>query len=161
MKKLGFTLFALVLMAMLPALGMGAEKTHAHHAYKTHLSGSAVVPKVKTTAKGMATFEAEMGGKELKYKLTVKDIENVTAAHIHIAKKGKNGPPVAGLFAGPKKEGKFSGALGEGTITDKDLVGPMAGKTVEDLIKALRSGELYVNVHTDKYPDGELRGQIK
>lgn len=158
MKKLGFYLFALVLMAMLPALGMGAEKTHT---YKTVLSGHVVVPMATTTAKGMATFETAMGGKELTYKLTVEDIENVTAAHIHIAKKGKNGPPVAGLFAGPKKEGKFSGTLAEGTITDKDLVGPMAGKTVKDLIKALRSGELYVNVHTDKYPDGELRGQIK
>lgn len=158
MKKLSFYLFALVLMAMLPALGAGAEKMHV---YKAELSGHAVVPMATTTAKGMATFEATMEGKELTYKLTVEDIENVSAAHIHIAKKGKNGPPVAGLFAGPKKEGKFSGALGEGTITDKDLVGPMAGKTVKDLIKALRSGELYVNVHTDKYPDGELRGQIK
>jgi len=158
MKKLSFYLFALVLVTMLPALGMGAEKTHA---YKTELSGHAVIPMATTMAKGMATFETAMGGKELTYKLTVEDIENVTAAHIHIAKKGKNGPPVAGLFAGPKKEGKFSGTLGEGTITDKDLVGPMAGKTVKDLVKALRSGGLYVNVHTDKYPDGELRGQIK
>jgi hypothetical protein len=156
MKKLSFYLFAFVLMAMLPALGAGAEKT-----YKAELSGHAVVPMATTTAKGMATFEATMGGKELTYKLTVEGIENVSAAHIHVAKKGKNGPPVAGLFAGPKKEGKFSGTLGEGTITDKNLVGPMAGKTVEDLIKALRAGELYVNVHTDKYPDGELRGQIK
>ncbi len=158
MKKLSLYLFAFVLMAMLPALGSGAEKTHA---YKAELSGHAVIPMATTTAKGMATFETTMSGKELTFKLTVEDIENVTAAHIHIAKKGKNGPPVAGLFAGPKKEGKFSGTLGEGTITDKDLVGPMAGKTVKDLIKALRSGELYVNVHTDKYPDGELRGQIK
>jgi hypothetical protein len=156
MKKLGITLFALVLVAMLPALGVAKS-----HAYKAELSGGAVVPEVTTTAKGAAEFEATMGGKELKYKLTVEGIENVTAAHIHIGKKGKNGPPVAGLFAGPKKEGTFSGTLGEGTITDKDLVGPLAGKTVKDLIKALRSGELYVNVHTDKYPDGELRGQIK
>lgn len=158
MKKLSVYLFALALLVLVPALGMAAEKSHT---YKAELSGRAVVPQVTTTAKGMATFESAMGGKELQYKLTVEDIENVTAAHIHIGKKGKNGPPVAGLFAGPKKEGKFSGMLGEGTITDKDLVGPMAGKTVKDLIKALRSGELYVNVHTDKYPDGELRGRIK
>ena len=146
---------------MLPALGTAAEMTHAHHGFKTHLSGKEVVPVVKTTAKGMATFKPEMDGKTLHYSLTVDGIENVTAAHIHIGKKGKNGPPVAGLFAGPKKEGMFSGTLGEGTITEKDLVGPMAGKTVEDLIKALHAGELYVNVHTVKYPDGELRGQIK
>lgn len=158
MKKASLYLLALVLLALVPALGMAAEKSHA---YKAELSGGAVVPQVMTTAKGTAEFETTMSGKELKYKLTVEDIENVTAAHIHIGKKGKSGPPVAGLFAGPKKEGKFSGTLGEGTITDTDLMGPMAGKTLKDLIKALRSGELYVNVHTDKYPDGELRGQIK
>lgn len=158
MKKMSLYLIALALLALLPALGLAAEKSHT---YKAGLSGSVVVPKVTTTAKGAAEFETAMGGKELKYKLTVEDIENITAAHIHIGKKGKNGPPVAGLFGGPKKEGKFSGTLGEGTITDKDLVGPMGGKTVKDLIKALRSGKLYVNVHTGKYPDGELRGQIK
>jgi hypothetical protein len=156
MKKISLYLLALALLALVPALGMAKS-----HAYKAELSGSAVIPEVTTTAKGAAEFEDTMDGKELKYKLTVEGIESVTAAHIHIAKKGKNGPPVAGLFAGPKKEGTFSGTLGEGTITDKDLVGPMAGKTLKDLIKALRSGELYVNVHTDKYPDGELRGQIK
>jgi hypothetical protein len=158
MKKMSMHLVAFVLIAMAPALGAAAGKSHT---YKTHLSGSAVVPAVTTTAKGMAEFQTTMDGKELKYKLEVEGIENVTAAHIHMAKKGENGPPVAGLFAGPKKEGMFSGTLSEGTITDKDLVGPMEGKTVKDLIKALRAGELYVNVHTDKYPDGELRGQIK
>jgi hypothetical protein len=158
MKRMSLYLLALALLALAPTLGVAAEKAHA---YKAGLSGGAVVPKITTTAKGAAVFETTMGGKELKYKLTVEDIENVTAAHIHIGKKGKNGPPVAGLFGGPKKEGKFSGTLGEGTITDKELVGPMGGKTVKDVIKALRSGELYVNVHTGKYPDGELRGQIK
>ncbi len=160
MKKLSISLLAVALIALVPAAGTAAKKSGGH-AYKTHLSGGAVVPPVKTTAKGAALFEAAMGGKELKYKLTVENLENVTAAHIHIARKGKNGPPVAPLFGGPKKEGMYTGTLGEGTITDKDLVGPMGGKTVKDLIKALRAGELYVNVHTDKYPDGELRGQIK
>ena len=158
MKKASLYLLALALLALVPALGAAAEKSHT---YKAALSGKAVVAPITTTAKGTAEFETTMDGKELQYKLTVDDIENVTATHIHLGKKGKNGPPVAGLFAGPKKEGKFSGTLGEGTITDTDLVGPMAGKTIKDLIKTLRSGELYVNVHTDKHPDGELRGQIK
>ncbi len=161
MKKLSISLLAVILIAMVPVFATAAKKAGSHHVYKAVLSGGAVVPRVATTAKGAATFEAAMDGKELTYKLTVEGIENVTAAHIHIGKKGKSGPPVAGLFAGPKKEGEFSGTLGEGTITDADLVGPMGGKTIKDLIKALRAGELYVNVHTDKYPDGELRGQIK
>ena len=57
---------------------------------------------------------------------------------------GKNGGPVAGLFAGPKKEGKFSGELAKGTITDKDLIGPLAGKTIGDLVKLIKDGGAYV-----------------
>ncbi len=159
MKRTLLYLIALALIAMVPALSI-AKKAGGHHDYKAAISGKMEVAKVKTAATGMVTFEPAMDGKELKYKLTVKDIENVTAAHVHLGKKGKSGPPVVGLFSGPEKNGKFSGTLAEGTITDKDLVGPLSGKTVKDLIKDIREGALYVNVHTEKYPDGEIRGQI-
>jgi len=98
--------------------------------------------------------------KALSYYVTVSDIENVTAAHIHLGKKGENGPPVA-VITNDKKAGKFSGTLAEGTITKKELMGPMAGKSVEDLFKQIKKGNAYLNVHTDKYPNGEIRGQIK
>ncbi len=160
MKRLSTILFAVVLIAMVPALGTAAKKT-AHHYYKAAITGKMEVPTVKTTARGMVTFEPTADGKELKYKLTVKGIKDVTAAHVHFGKKGESGPPVVGLFSGPEKKGKFSGTLATGTITDKDLTGPLSGKTVEDLVKDIRGGELYVNVHTDKYPDGEIRGQLK
>jgi hypothetical protein len=75
--------------------------------------------------------------------------------------KGKNGPPLVNLFTGPKKEGKFSGGLSEGTITAKDLSGDLMGKSLEDLEQLIKSGETYVNVHTVAKPDGEIRGQIK
>ncbi len=159
MKRLSLLLFAVAVMTMIPSLGIA--KKAVHHEYKAVISGKMETPKIKTAATGMVTFEPAMDGKELKYKLTVKDIENVTAAHVHLGMLGKSGPPVTGLFSGPEKTGKFSGVLAEGTITEKDLVGPLSGKTIEDLIKDLRKGELYVNVHTEKYPDGEIRGQIK
>jgi CHRD domain len=162
MKKMSIIFFVIVLTAMIPSVGIGAQKKHVRQVtYRTYLTGGTEVPHIKTAARGMAVFKPEMGGKELHYAVTVKDIDNVTAAHVHFGKKGKNGPPVVGLFAGPKKEGKFSGTLAEGTITEKDLAGPLAGKTIKDFIRALHRGELYVNVHTDKYPDGELRGQLR
>ncbi len=151
---------ALAVIAMIPALGIAAKKAGAHHDYKAAISGKMEIPKIKTAATGMVTFEPVMDGKELKYKLTVKGINDVTAAHVHFGKKGESGPPVVALFSGPEKKGKFSGTLAEGTITDKDLVGPLSGKTVKDLIKDIQGKELYVNVHTEKYPDGEIRGQI-
>lgn len=156
MKTLKLILFVVLAFALTVSLGMAAS-----HAFKAKLTGKEVVPIVTTKAKGEADFKPGKDGKELTYTLTVKDIENVSAAHIHTGKKGENGGPVAGLFAGPKKAGKFSGVLVKGTITDKDLMGPLAGKTVADLVAMIKSGGAYVNVHTDKYPDGELRGQIK
>ncbi len=156
MRKVQLLLFAILATVLTVSLGFAAEK-----GFRAKLSGRDVVPVVKTKAKGDTEFKLSKDGKSLSYKLTVKDIENVTAAHIHKGKKGENGPPVAGLFAGPKKEGKFSGVLAEGTITEKELLGELQGKPLDELLKLIKAGELYVNVHTDAHPDGEIRGQIK
>ena len=101
-------------------------------------------------------------GSALRYELKVDDIENVTAAHLHTGKRTSiEGPVVASLFLGPKKSGEFSGTLAQGMITDKDLAGPLKGKKVDDLVRMMKDGDIYVNVHTDRHPAGEIRGQVK
>jgi hypothetical protein len=40
------------------------------------------------------------------------------------------------------------------------LTGPLKDKTIADLVTAMQSGQTYVNVQTEDYPEGELRGQI-
>lgn len=157
MKKilLRLVIFPAVILFATFAIAAGKGDFHAK------LSGKEETPVVKTKAKGEAVFHLVKEGNELKYKLTVANIENVTAAHIHAGKKGVEGPPVAGLFAGPEKKGSFSGVLAEGTISNKELMGSLSGKSVQDLVKMIKSGDTYVNVHTDKYPNGELRGEIR
>jgi hypothetical protein len=152
MKKLYLIVFLLV-------VGLTTASFAAEKSFKAMLSGSESVPAVVTMAKGDATFTVIKDEEALSYYVTVADIENVTAAHIHLGKKGENGAPVA-LITNEKKDGKFSGTLAEGTITKKDLMGSMTGKSVEDLIKQIKKGNAYINVHTDKYPNGEIRGQI-
>ncbi len=156
MDKIKLFLFVMLAIVLTASLGFAAEKS-----FSAKLSGKDSTPVVKTKAHGKAEFKLSKDGKELKFKLAVKDIENVTAAHIHMGKKGVNGPPLAGLYAGPKKEGKFSGTLAEGTIMEKDLVGELQGKSLDELVKLFKSGSTYVNVHTDINLDGEIRGQIK
>ncbi len=148
-------LLIVLLVLSLTSLGIAAGP------FKAALSGKDEVASVNTPAKGEATFELDKAGKTLKYRVTVSDIENVTAAHVHEGAKGKDGPPLALIDIKGKKMGKFSGTLAVGTITDKDLLGPMKGKTVKDLVKEIEAGNTYVNVHTTKYPNGELRGQIQ
>jgi hypothetical protein len=150
-----FAIFSVVFLFAGFAVAAGKDT------FSTKLTGGEETPAVKTKAKGEAVFYLLKNGREIGYKLTVSDIENVTAAHIHMGKKGVEGPPLAGLFAGPKKEGGFSGILAEGTLTGKDLMGSLSGKSVQDLVKMIKTGNTYVNVHTDKYPNGELRGQIR
>jgi aldose sugar dehydrogenase len=136
------------------------------------LSGAEEVPARDTPAEGEAEFRLNKDGTELTFRLRVEDIENVVAAHIHLGASGVNGPIVAQLF-GPVAPGGGSAKrnLARGTLTAEDLVGPLAGMPLSALVEALRSGNAYVNVHTDDgvappdtgpgdFPGGEIRGQI-
>ena len=153
MRKMHLIVFLLV-------VGLATIAFAAGNSFKAMLSGSEDVPAVKTMAKGEAVFTLSKDGKELSYKVTVSDIEDVIVAHIHLGKKGENGPPVA-LITNEKKAGKFSGTLAEGKITANELMGSLMGKSVKELVEQIKEGNTYLNVHTDKYPGGEIRGQIK
>ena len=153
-KVISLIAFTILLTA---SLGMAAS----HSVFKATLAGKDEVPAVETKATGEAIFKLSKDGKEIFYTLKEKDIDNAKAAHIHAGKMGEEGAVLVGLFGGPKKEGMFSGVLAKGTIKDTNLVGPLAGKTIGDLVDMLKSGGAYVNVHTDKYPGGEIRGQVK
>ena len=63
------------------------------------------------------------------------------------------------LMSGPPT-GAVNGQLSKGTITSADLQGPLTGKHISDLVKLLKTGGAYINVHTSKNQDGEIRGQV-
>ena len=163
-------LFALVFVALLVTVGT-AVAVNRH--FKTHTSGDADVPPRPTLAQGEAQFRLSEDGTELHYKLIAANIENVIAAHIHLAAPGVNGQIVAFLF-GPVAPGggRTDGVLAEGTITASDLVGPLEGRPLSALVDAIEAGNTYVNIHTNDgmgvintgpgdFPGGEVRGQIR
>ncbi len=123
------------------------------------LSGVGEVPSVQTSATGRARFELEENDTELDFRVNTDFIVGVTQAHIHLGLPNENGPVVAFLFGPAGAMGVVQGRLSRGTISAGDLVGPLAGN-FESFVAALRSGELYVNVHTETMPSGEIRGQI-
>jgi hypothetical protein len=150
--------------------------------YSVHLSGGNEVPPVETPAQGQAIFRLNRQGTELYYKLIVANLSNIVQAHIHLGAPGQNGGVVAWLFpSGPFPpnpvppvhwiEGRFSGVLAEGILTDADLVGALAGMTLADLIEHFDNHNAYVNVHTNDFvdpantgpgdfPGGEVRGNF-
>ncbi|MCW9708684.1 CHRD domain-containing protein [Fodinibius salsisoli] len=135
------------------------------HNFRTHLKGENEVPAVETNAQGQAIFKVSNDGTSIHYKLIVANIENVLMAHIHNAPAGENGGVVVWLYpsAPPPQliEGRTQGILAEGTITADDLVGSLAGQSLDILLEEMKAGRTYVNVHTEQNPGGEVRGQIK
>ncbi len=133
--------------------------------FEAQLSGKNQSPAVDTPAHGVATFQISADGKSLSYRVSVTDIENVSMAHIHMGPAGEEGPVVAWLYPSKPpavvKKGKFTGVLARGTLTAANLAGPLEGKTIADLVEQIKAGKAYVNVHTEKYPAGEIRGQIE
>ena len=139
----------------------------------SHLNGGEEVPTRDTRATGTAVFKLSDDGTELQYRLVVANIENVVAAHIHIAPFGANGPVVAFLYGNvPPAGGRVDGVLATGTITAANLTGPLAGQALSVLVEAIEAGNAYVNVHTNDgvgdpnsgpgdFPGGEIRAQME
>lgn len=138
--------------------GADAMKKQAR-VFTAHLSGA------NTSATGQAIFRVSADGMSMSYQLIVANITNVTVSHIHVAPVGVNGPVIVWLYPaspppGPPT-GPFSGVLASGTITGANLVGPMLGNSMADLIALITAGNTYVNVHTVANPGGEIRGQLQ
>jgi hypothetical protein len=138
----------------------------------THLKGRYEIPLRDTDAQGQATFRVSDDGTSVDYKVIASNIDNVVASHIHLGPATANGPIVVFLF-GPAAAGggRHDGVLAEGTFTAANLIGPLAGHPLSDLLAAVESGMAYVNVHTNDgqdptntgpgdFPGGEIRGQL-
>lgn len=128
--------------------------------FRAILSGRKEVPPVRTIASGNAVFRLSSNRTRLGFRLVVRNISRMTQAHIHLGRRGENGPIVAFLF-GPSKFGiSVRRGVVRGVLTNRDLVGPLRGKTIRDLVREIERGNAYVNAHTVQHPNGEIRGQI-
>ena len=137
-----------------------AAFAQAEQKFTAKLTGKDEVPPKNTKATGTAEFNVTANGKTMIYKVNVMNMDKVTQAHIHSGKQGVNGPPVVWLYNSSKASGPMNGMLSQGNITSSDLVGPLKGKQISDLVKLINDGQAYVNVHTETDPKGEIRGQV-
>ena len=155
MKTRRILLALIVALLVLVPAGRGENTRN----FVAPLKDSNEVPPRDTNAAGNAIFRV-LNDDEIYFKLIVANIDNVLDAHIHLAAEGINGPVVVDLYPGGNTGPQTEGILSEGIITTANLVGPLTGLTLEDLIEAMAAGNTYVNVHTTQFPGGEIRGQI-
>ena len=166
------------------------------HNFSVHLTGDqepTPVPPAPSPqdsqAQGQAIIKIAEDQLSFDYKLIAANIDNVVQAHIHCGPRGVNGGIFIWLFpsvtsttplTGPT--GPQDGVLAEGTVVSGATlnVRPVAASAVcpggvanfADALSKIRSGNAYVNVHTNDgvaptntgpgdFPGGEIRAQLE
>jgi hypothetical protein len=109
---------------------------------KVTLAGDQEVPPVKSAGTGAGTITVG-ADKSVSGSVTTTGIAG-TAAHVHEAATGKNGPVIIPL-----------------TKSGDTYTVPAGAKLTDAQFASFQAGNLYVNVHTAANPDGEMRGQLK
>jgi hypothetical protein len=105
------------------------------------LNGLQEVPETPSTGLGTAVLILNDAQTEVSYEIQFSGLLGTqTAAHFHHAPPGLNGPVIFPLAVGSPISGTWA-------VTPADVA-------------ALSAMEVYVNVHTDLYPGGEIRGNI-
>jgi hypothetical protein len=146
--------------------------------FEARLEGFQENPSISTTGTGEFELRIDEDSQTMEFVLRYEDLEGVapfftdgvvTAAHIHIAARGVNGGVAPWLCGGGGKPAcpTPSGTV-TGVIVPSDITGP-AGQGInpgeptafEELVRAIRAGYTYVNVHTTRWGGGEIRGQIR
>lgn len=141
------------------------------------MTGFEEVPAVSTTGGGEVTAEINRAGTEIHYTLRYRNLEGtVQQSHIHFGQEGVNGGIVVFLCSnlgnGPAGTQPCPAppATVTGTLTAADVSAvPASAQAVtqgiakgefDELVRAMRAGVTYANVHSTTWPGGEIRGQF-
>jgi hypothetical protein len=134
--------------------------------FSAYLSGAQEVPAVETEGSGRVKVKFDKGLSSLWVNVKVRNLAgNLVGAHFHCGLPGTNGPVAFGLIA--PGDLTFDGQRIKGTLDNSDFTGAdctgAVGRPVSNIAAlafAMEEGLIYLNVHTDFVPSGEVRGQL-
>ncbi len=182
MKKinLSFLMFAVILgLAVVSASGDRGKRRRFEADLKGINEVGTGIGAVSTTASGSFRATLSEDGTTISYRLRYTGLEgDITQAHIHVGQFHTAGGISVWLcktdaLPGPTPDltplcpGARAGDV-EGTLTEANVVGP-AGQGIDpleagrfaELVRLIRAGVTYANVHSGKFPGGEVRGQLR
>jgi hypothetical protein len=163
---------ALVLIAVGATTANAGGGAGGGNAERARLSSLSEVPTLSTAGNGAFRARVNTRTDRIRYTLTYRRMSgNVQQAHIHLGRSGTNGgvsaflcSNLAGAPAGtpacPRRRGSVSGIVRPARVVGPTDQGIDAGQFGE-LVRAIRAGATYVNVHTVPFTTGEIRGQIR
>ncbi len=160
-------MIALAMALVVAAVLFIPDATLAGPSFGAHLTGGEETPAISSPANGF--FFATLNDAEtaLDYTLVYSVLEStVTVAHIHFGQPAVAGGISAFLCGGGGKPAcPAAGVFLSGTVTAGDVIGPtaqgIAAGEFSELVRAIKAGLAYANVHSNLFPAGEIRGQIR
>ena len=169
MRKLIFVVLVVLASVALAATAFAdrGKGGNGDKNFKAGLIGFEEVPSESTPGHG--SLRLRISGNQIHYRLHYEDFEvaegATTQAHIHFGQRGVSGGVSAFLCGGGGKPAcTFPEGTFEGVIVAADVIGPtgqgIAPGEIAELIRAIRKGYTYANVHTTLNPAGLIRGQI-
>ena len=115
-----------------------------NRAFIGELNGAQETPPVASDAVGLGIFNLSGDENRLMIRVVMRDLSStITAAHLHIAPPGSSGPPVISLDSIIADQTRIQGTV-----------------DVTPILNDLMMGNVYINVHTDSFPNGEIRAQL-
>lgn len=115
--------------------------------FEVPLAGTSEVPPVQTAGSGSARLTYDPGTRVVTWDITFSQLSSpATMSHFHgPAAAGKNAPVL--IWLSKKGEAPASPITGQTTLSPEDA-------------KMFEAGDMYVNVHSQEHPAGEIRGQV-
>jgi hypothetical protein len=173
MRRLGMSVAIIALVsASTIVLAQGFKKI------SEFLTGYEEVPSVSTTGNGNFTARISNDESRIEWELTYSALEgSVQQSHIHIGNVGVNGGisvflctnlgnGPAGIQPCPPPPATISGTIVAADVSP-NIPATLAARNqglntgeMDELIRAMRAGATYVNVHSTTWPGGEIRSQI-
>ena len=166
-KCLAVTAILAICMAA-PIVGVNADE-ESRGKLRATLKGFNETPANSTPASG--SFRATLNDDSITFELTYSGlVADSLFAHIHLGQKNvaggvmiffcDNSNPPHSPRTCPARSGTVTG-----TVTAADVIGPnaqgIAPGEFSKVLEAIHSGVTYVNVHSTKFPAGEIRGQVR
>lgn len=158
-------------LALAVAVAAGAALADGPRVLRADLTGFEEVLPVSTTGNGQLRLLIYPDRSTISYELSYSGLQaDVTQAHIHFGQPAVNGGisvflctnlgnGPAGTQACPLRSGTVSGVITAASVLGPDAQGIAPGE-IDALVEALREQLTYVNVHSTRWPGGEIRGQI-
>jgi hypothetical protein len=172
-RRLAFGAAILAIVGSVATYGATATADNSSRTFRVQLTGYQEDPlTVSTTGSGTLRLRVDERDQTLTYQLRYANLAgSVTQAHIHFGGVAQSGGISAWLCqtaTNPGPVGTPQCPASPGTVTGTleavDVVGPtgqgIEAGAMEELLAAIKADTTYVNVHSSRFPGGEIRSQI-